>query len=156
VGYQSCSSSRIKCPGPDSECPPNIARTFGYGVPVPRRSMSSDSNRPVMIHEGTIRPSRRNSKGKPDRRADFIELPMPHDELDHLAETPVTIAVALSYFIEPTDNLTSVMLTSRAGLKIHVFGYASDIEGADLNGAVGYQKCLNAWPAALSVVSLYG
>jgi hypothetical protein len=50
-----------------------------------------------------------------------------------------------------------IMLTSsRTGLKIHVFGYASDIERADLNGAVGYQKCLNAWPAALSVVSLYG
>jgi Protein of unknown function (DUF2786) len=49
-----------------------------------------------------------------------------------------------------------IMLTTRAGLRIHVFGYASDIERADLNGTVGYQKCLNALPAALSVVSLHG
>jgi hypothetical protein len=68
--------------------------------------MGSDSNRPVMVYEGAIRPSHRNREHKPDRIADFIELPMPHDELDRLAETPVKLAVTLSYFIDPTDNLT--------------------------------------------------
>lgn len=68
--------------------------------------MASDSNRPVMVYEGVMRPSHRDAEGKPQRVADFIELPLPHDELDVLAETPVGLAVTLSYFIEPTDNLT--------------------------------------------------
>jgi len=68
--------------------------------------MASDSNRPVMVYEGVLRPSHRNAERKPQRVADFIELPMPHDELDELADTPVGLAVTLSYFIEPTDNLT--------------------------------------------------
>jgi hypothetical protein len=68
--------------------------------------MGSDSNRPVMVYEGAIRPSHRNAERKPERLADFLELPLPFDELDHLAETPVRLAVTLSYFIEPTDNLT--------------------------------------------------
>jgi hypothetical protein len=75
-------------------------------VPVPERAMASDSNRPVMVHEGVIRPSHRNIERKPERLADFIELPLPYDELDELADAPVTLAVTLSYFIEPTDNLT--------------------------------------------------
>jgi hypothetical protein len=59
-----------------------------------------------MIYEGAIRPSHRNAERKPERLADFIELPLPFDELDQMAETPVGLAVTLSYFIEPTDNLT--------------------------------------------------
>ena len=84
----------------------DLLRSFGYGVPVPERGMASDSNRPVMVYEGVMRPSHRDAEGKPQRVADFIELPLPHDELDVLAETPVGLAVTLSYFIEPTDNLT--------------------------------------------------
>ncbi len=68
--------------------------------------MSSDSNRPVMIYEGVIKPSHRGNDRKPSRVADFIELPLPHNELDQLAETPVWLAITLSYFIDPTDNPT--------------------------------------------------
>jgi hypothetical protein len=84
----------------------DLLRAFGYGVPAPERGMASDSNRPVMVYEGVLRPSRRNADRKPQRVADFIELPMPYDELDQLAETPIGLAVTLSYFVEPTDNLT--------------------------------------------------
>ena len=84
----------------------DLLRAFGYGVPAPERGMASASNRPVMIYEGILRPSRRNTERKPERTADFIELPMPYDQLDELAETPVGLAITLSYFIEPTDNLT--------------------------------------------------
>lgn len=55
----------------------DLLRAFGYGVPVPARAMASDSNRPVMVHEGVIRPSHRNADGDPERSADFIELPLP-------------------------------------------------------------------------------
>jgi len=68
--------------------------------------MASDSNRPVMVYEGIIRPSHRNIDGDPERIADFIELPLPYEELDQLAEAQVGLAITLSYFIEPTDNNT--------------------------------------------------
>jgi hypothetical protein len=84
----------------------DLLRSFGYGVPVTERAFASDSNRPVMVYEGAIRPSHRNAEGRTERRADFIELPLPFDELDQLADAPVTLAVTLSFFIEPTDNLT--------------------------------------------------
>lgn len=84
----------------------DLLRAFGYGAPAPERAFASDSNRPLMIYEGAIRPSRRNAERKPERLADFIELPLPFDELDELADTPVTLAITLSFFIEPTDNLT--------------------------------------------------
>ncbi len=84
----------------------DLLRAFGYGVPVPHLGMASDSNRPVMIYEGVLRPSHRDSERRPHRVADFIELPMPHDALDDLGDMPVKLAVTLSYFIEPTDNLT--------------------------------------------------
>jgi hypothetical protein len=84
----------------------DLPRALGYGVPVPARAMSSDSNRPVMVYEGEIRPSHRGDDRKPSRVADFIELPLPHDELDQLSETPVWLAITLSYFIDPTDNPT--------------------------------------------------
>jgi subtilase family protein len=79
-------------------------RAFGYGVPALRQAMGSDSNRPVMVYEGIIRPSHHDSKKRPERLADFIELPLPFDQLDQLAGTTVKLAVTLSYFIEPTDN----------------------------------------------------
>lgn len=84
----------------------DLLRSFGYGVPVTDRAFASDSNRPVMVYEGAIRPSHRNAEGRTERRADFIELPLPFDELDQLADARVTLAVTLSFFIEPTDNLT--------------------------------------------------
>jgi Subtilase family len=84
----------------------DLFRTFGFGVPAPERAMGSDSNRPVMVYEGVIRPSHRNRERKAERLADFIELPLPYEDLDRLGETPVGLAVTLSYFIEPTDNLT--------------------------------------------------
>ncbi len=74
----------------------DLLRAFGYGVPAPERAMGSDSNRPVMVYEGVIRPSHRNNERKPDRIADFIELPLPYEELDQLAETPVGLAITLS------------------------------------------------------------
>jgi len=90
------------------QCPDkrDLLRSFGYGVPVPSRAMASDSNRPVMVYEGIIRPSHRNIDGDPERIADFIELPLPYEELDQLAEAQVGLAITLSYFIEPTDNNT--------------------------------------------------
>lgn len=83
----------------------DLLRSFGYGVPRPEMAMASDSNRPVMIYEGALKPSR-HSGSVVDRRADFIEIPFPEDELHAIGEAPVELTVTLSYFAEPTDNLT--------------------------------------------------
>ena len=106
----------------------DLLRAFGYGVPVPERGMASDSNRPVMVYEGVLRPSHRNADRKPQRVADFIELPMPYDELDRLTEAPVGLAVTLSYFIEPTDNLTRGTYAG-ARLRWDLQGPTEDPEG---------------------------
>jgi hypothetical protein len=41
-----------------------------------------------------------------------------------------------------------ILPRSGPGTRIHMFGFASDIERAEVNGRVGYQNCLNAsaWP----------
>ncbi|WP_175559126.1 S8 family serine peptidase [Sanguibacter gelidistatuariae] len=83
----------------------DLLRSFGYGVPRTELAMASDSNRPVMIYEGSLRPSRR-IRSKPDRQADFIEIPFPEDELHAIGDSIVELTVTLSYFAEPTDNLT--------------------------------------------------
>lgn len=83
----------------------DLLRSFGYGVPRPAMAMGSASNRPVMVYEGSLRPSRR-TEGKTDRRADFIEIPLPEDELHAIGESDVELTVTLSYFAQPTDNLT--------------------------------------------------
>jgi Protein of unknown function (DUF2786) len=42
------------------------------------------------------------------------------------------------------------------GSRIHMFGFASDLERADINGTVGYWNCLNAFGRGCRVVSLSG
>ena len=83
----------------------DLLRSFGYGVPRTALAMASDSNRPVMIYEGALKPSRHTGLTA-DRRADFIELPFPEEELHAIGESTVELTVTLSYFAEPTDNLT--------------------------------------------------
>lgn len=83
----------------------DLLRCFGYGVPSVERATRSSSNRPVMLYEGSLRPSQRLGAAV-DRRADFIEVPFPEDELYGVGDSMVELAVTMSYFIEPTDNLT--------------------------------------------------
>jgi hypothetical protein len=83
----------------------DLLRSFGYGAPALERATSSDSNRPVMTYEGSLAPSR-HVGSRADRRADFIELPLPEDELHAIGDSLIDLTVTLSYFVEPTDNLT--------------------------------------------------
>ena len=83
----------------------DLLRSFGFGVPRTELAMASYSNRPVMVYEGSLKPSR-HTGSKADREADFIEIPFPEDELHAIGEAAVELTVTLSYFAEPTDNLT--------------------------------------------------
>lgn len=83
----------------------DLLRSFGFGVPRTELAMASDSNRPVMVYEGSLKPSH-HIGSKADRQADFIEIPFPEDELHAVGDEVVDLTVTLSYFAEPTDNLT--------------------------------------------------
>jgi hypothetical protein len=93
-----------------------------------------------MVYEGVIRPSHRGSKKNAARLADFIEIPLPFDQLDQLAGTTVTLAVTLSYFIEPTDNLTRGTYAG-GRLRWDLQGPAEDADGfrARINKLAGDQ-----------------
>lgn len=73
-------------------------RAVGYGLPDLRAASGADSNRPVFVYEGELAPGR--------RQAQMLQIPLPNQILSHYAETEVRLAVTLSYFIEPTENLT--------------------------------------------------
>lgn len=87
----------------------DLRRAFGYGVPDVARATASASNRPVMVFEGSLQPSRRGPDGKPDRPVQFIEIPLPEDELHAIGDATVTVAVTLAFLIEPTDNASRRM-----------------------------------------------
>lgn len=82
----------------------DVLRSIGLGVPSAVRAASSDSNRPVMVYEGALRPSQRRSGGGFDRSVEFIEVPFPM-EIAGIGDEHVTLSVTLSYFVEPTASL---------------------------------------------------
>lgn len=72
-------------------------RAVGYGLPDLGLASGAASNRPVFIHEGSIAPGR--------RRLQMLQVPLPERVLNEHAEERVRLAVTLSYFVEPTENL---------------------------------------------------
>ncbi|MDQ7806027.1 S8 family peptidase [Amycolatopsis sp. A133] len=72
-------------------------RAVGYGVPDLSTACNSDSNRPVFVYEGTLAPG--------ERQAQMLQIPLPDEILEDHAEAGVRLAVTLSCFIEPTENL---------------------------------------------------
>lgn len=57
---------------------------------------------PVLIYEGSLKPSQ-HARSKPDRQADFFEIPFSEDELPAVGGSDVGLTVALSYLAEPTE-----------------------------------------------------
>jgi hypothetical protein len=76
-------------------------RCAGYGVPRPERAFASTSSRATLIHEGRMAPY--STEGKLDA-LHLLRLPLPHDELLALGAAPVSLAVTLSYFVEPHET----------------------------------------------------
>jgi hypothetical protein len=79
-------------------------RCAGYGVPSRERSLASTSTRATLIHEGQMAPY--SAAGKLDA-LHLLRLPLPHDELLALGEAPVSLALTLSYFVEPHETRTT-------------------------------------------------
>lgn len=76
-------------------------RCAGYGVPRREQAMASTSTRATLIHEGRMAPY--SADGKLDA-LHLLRLPLPHNELLALADTPISLSVTLSYFVEPHET----------------------------------------------------
>ncbi len=75
-------------------------RRYGFGVPTLERAIRSAANALTLVVQDTIHPFRRGAL----REMHLHDLPWPRDVLADLAETPVTMRVTLSYFIEPSPT----------------------------------------------------
>lgn len=85
----------------------NMLRMCGYGVPDFGRAIESASNSLSMVIEREIKPfmQKINENGQKSYKASdmhFYNLPWPTEALRELpGDTPITIDVTLSYFVEP-------------------------------------------------------
>jgi len=80
-----------------------LLRICGYGVPNLMKALTSASNSLTLISEAEIQPYTKK-KGRSDcstKDMHLHRLPWPREILLALGETPVSMRVTLSYFIEP-------------------------------------------------------
>lgn len=95
-----------------------LLRVYGWGEPDLTRALKSANNQTTIVSQNTLQPFQRietlNSKNKVQRRIGtrdwhIHELPWwPRDLLLEAAETPATLRITLSYFIEPNPGSRSV------------------------------------------------
>lgn len=87
----------------------HLLRVVGYGVPNIKKALWSANNSLAMIVEDELQPFEK-IKGKDPSTKDMHihELPWPKDQLLALGNTPVTMTVTLSYFIEPNPSSRNV------------------------------------------------
>lgn len=81
-------------------------RCYGYGVPDLGRAMHSVKNRATLIYEGELQPFDKNARNEPATKEWHLHsLPWPSEVLQALPDnSPVTMRVTLSYFIEPSPG----------------------------------------------------
>lgn len=82
----------------------NLLRCYGYGVPNLRRLLSSLNNSLTLIAESDLRPFFKEDGRVKTREMRRHPLPWPIDILNQLGETPVSMRVTLSYFVEPSPG----------------------------------------------------
>jgi hypothetical protein len=103
----------------------SIVRCFGRGVPDLWRLLSSLDNSLTLIAESRIQPFFKDTDGNKrikTREMRLHPLPWPTDVLSGLQNTPVTMRVTLSYFIEPSPGARG--WTPRYGYQSHGLRFA--------------------------------
>lgn len=95
---------RRRYPGEQKSVVQNCLRCYGYGVPNLDKALNSAENAATLIYEGGIQPFCRTKSGCKTYEWHLHELPWPKEVLEELGETPVSMRVTLSYFIEPSPN----------------------------------------------------
>jgi len=82
-----------------------LLRTCGYGVPNLERAIYSFKNALTLVIQDELQPFERSDSGAlRSKEMRIYELPWPREVLESLGETPVTLSVTLSYFIEPSPG----------------------------------------------------
>jgi hypothetical protein len=81
-----------------------LLRSCGYGVPNRERALFSTENGFTVIAQNTIKPYARNNNSINYNEMNFYSLPWPSELLTELGETPVTLRVTISYYIEPSPG----------------------------------------------------
>lgn len=84
-----------------------LFQRYGYGVPDMERARQSASNALTLIVEESITPFKKGKNPSSDHvhnEMKIFELPWPVEELRKLTNTPVTLRVALSTFIQPNPS----------------------------------------------------
>lgn len=79
-----------------------LIRTCGWGVPNLERARYTAGNSLTLVSEATLQPFEKNSSGTKTKDMHLYQLPWPKDVLlDLPPETPISMRITLSYFIEP-------------------------------------------------------
>jgi len=99
-----------------------MLRSYGYGVPNLRRLLSSADNSLTLIAQGLIKPFFKEDGRIKTREMLLHALPWPRDVLSGLQNTPVTMRVTLSYFVEPSPGARG--MTPRYGYQSHGLRFA--------------------------------
>jgi hypothetical protein len=80
-------------------------RCYGYGVPDLRRAVHSAENAATLLYEGELQPFHKvKNKGIKTKEMHVHQLPWPQAVLQDLGDTPVTMRITLSYFVEPSPG----------------------------------------------------
>ena len=83
----------------------SLLRICGYGVPNLERAIYSFKNALTLVIQDELQPFERSDSGAcRSKEMRIYELPWPREVLESLGETPVTLKVTLSYFIEPSPG----------------------------------------------------
>ncbi len=79
-------------------------RCFGYGVPDLAQAIYSAENATTLLFEGQLQPFEKNDGTIKTKEMHLHELPWPVQALQNLGDTPVTMRVTLSYFVQPSPG----------------------------------------------------
>lgn len=81
-----------------------LLSTVGYGVPNLGKALKSANNSLSMIVQKNIKPFKLEGSRVKTEDFHYFDLPWPTDVLQGLFDTPVTIKITLSYFVEPNPG----------------------------------------------------
>jgi hypothetical protein len=82
----------------------NRLKVYGYGVPNLERALYSASNVVTLVGQYSLQPFRKVGSEYKTNEINFHNLPWPEDVLAGLGDTPISMRVTLSYFIDPSPG----------------------------------------------------
>lgn len=81
-----------------------LFQRYGFGRPNLERALNSARSAVTMVAQDTIRPFENKGSGRKLNEMRLFELPWPKNVLRELGDTPVTLRIALSTFVEPNPS----------------------------------------------------